>query len=102
MAERGNWADLRGRRMKESGAGEAYQATRLAYELGGAVRMLREKRGLSQSQLARVAEMTQSAVARFEAGGAIPTVPLLDRLAVALDADLIVRLELRGAGGANA
>lgn len=32
--------------------------------------------------------MTQSAVARFEAGGTIPSLPVLDRLAHALDAKL--------------
>jgi ribosome-binding protein aMBF1 (putative translation factor) len=93
MAERSGWAELRERRMAEPGAGEAYQAARLAYELGGFVRARREQHGISQSQLARLAGMTQSAVARFEAGGTIPSLPILDRLAAALDADLVVRLE---------
>jgi transcriptional regulator with XRE-family HTH domain len=39
--------------------------------------------------------MTQSAVARFEAGGTVPTLPVLDRLAGALDADLVVRIAPR-------
>jgi ribosome-binding protein aMBF1 (putative translation factor) len=95
MAERSGWAELRERRMAEPGAGEAYQAARLAYELGGFVRARREQHGISQSQLARLAGMTQSAVARFEAGGTIPSLPILDRLAAALDADLVVRLEPR-------
>jgi len=34
--------------------------------------------------------MTQSAVARFEAGGTVPSLPVLDRLARALDAELTV------------
>jgi transcriptional regulator with XRE-family HTH domain len=36
--------------------------------------------------------MTQSAVARFEAGGTVPTIPVLERLARALEAELVVRL----------
>ncbi|GAA2337596.1 hypothetical protein GCM10010246_22520 [Streptomyces cuspidosporus] len=36
--------------------------------------------------------MTQSAVARFEGGGTVPTIPVLDRLARALDLDLRVEL----------
>jgi len=40
--------------------------------------------------------MTQSAVARFEAGGTVPSLPVLDRLARALDADLVVHLTPRG------
>jgi ribosome-binding protein aMBF1 (putative translation factor) len=99
MAERSSWADLRDRRMSEPGAEDAYQTARLAYELGGTVRALRERCGLTQSQLARTANMTQSAVARFEAGGAIPTVPVLNRLAIALGADLVIRLEPRSESG---
>jgi transcriptional regulator with XRE-family HTH domain len=39
--------------------------------------------------------MTQSAVARFEAGGTMPTLPVLNRLAAALDADLVVTVKPR-------
>ncbi|HST86563.1 MAG TPA: helix-turn-helix transcriptional regulator [Kineosporiaceae bacterium] len=99
MSEHNDWAELRNRRMAEPGAEEAYQSTRLAYDLGGAIRTLREQCGVSQSQLARIANMTQSAVARFEAGGSIPTVPILDRLAVALGAVLTIRLERRPEAG---
>ncbi|GII79778.1 hypothetical protein Sru01_47600 [Sphaerisporangium rufum] len=95
MSERENWRELRDRRMSEPGAAEAYEATRLAYELGVTVRGMREGRGWTQSDLARVAGMTQSAVARFEAGGTIPTLPVLKRLARALDADVEVRLTPR-------
>ena len=98
MVECGNWLELRERRMGERGADVAYQAARVAYELGSAVRTMREQRGFSQSQLARMAGMTQSAVARFEAGGSIPTLPVLDRLAGALEADLTVQLDLRNSG----
>jgi ribosome-binding protein aMBF1 (putative translation factor) len=92
MTERGAWSDLREQRMSEPGAQDAYDAARLAFELGAAVRRLREAKGWSQTQLARSAGMTQSAVARFEAGGSIPTLPVLQRLARALDADLVVHV----------
>jgi len=59
------------------------------------VRALREQRGWSQTELARAAGMTQSAVARFEAGGTVPTLPVLERLANAPDADLAVRITSR-------
>jgi HTH-type transcriptional regulator / antitoxin HipB len=36
--------------------------------------------------------MTQSALSRLEAGGVVPTIPLLERISAALDADLIVQL----------
>lgn len=99
MSEREDWADLRERRLSEPGAAEAYQAARRAHELGRAVRTLREARGWSQSQLARAAGMAQPAVARFEAGGTVPTLPVLERLATALEADLVVTLTPREAAG---
>jgi len=95
MADRRSWAEVRDRRMAEPGAQEAYGVARLAYELGRTVRQLREHRGWSQTALARAAGMTQSAVARFEAGGTVPILPVLDRLARALDVDLVVHLTPR-------
>jgi transcriptional regulator with XRE-family HTH domain len=90
-----SWSDLRDRRMAEPGATEGYEATRLAYELGRAVRDLRERHGWSQTQLAAAAGMTQPAIARFEAGGTVPTLPVLERLAHALDVDLAVQFKPR-------
>jgi ribosome-binding protein aMBF1 (putative translation factor) len=98
MSEHSAWVELRNRRMAEPGAEAAYQSARLAYDLGSTVRAMREQCGLSQSHLARTANMTQSAVARFEAGGSIPTVPILDRLAAALGAVLTIHLERRPDG----
>jgi transcriptional regulator with XRE-family HTH domain len=41
--------------------------------------------------------MTQSVVARFEAGGTVPTLPVLERLARALGADLAVTFSPKAA-----
>jgi ribosome-binding protein aMBF1 (putative translation factor) len=95
MASRTGWADLKARRMAEPGAQEAYHVARLAYELGRTVRGLREQHSWSQSELGAAAGMTQSAVARFEAGGTVPSLAVLDRLARALDADLVVQMAPR-------
>ncbi|MGH3769232.1 MAG: helix-turn-helix domain-containing protein [Pseudonocardiaceae bacterium] len=92
---RASWSELRDRRMVEPGAEGAYESARLAFELGVAVRELRLARGWSQAELASAAGMTQSAVARFEAGGTVPTLPVLGRIARALDADLTVRVAPR-------
>ncbi|WP_233606217.1 helix-turn-helix transcriptional regulator [Micromonospora sp. Llam0] len=83
--------------MAEPGAAEAYEAARLAFELGRSVRELRERRGWSQTQLATASGMTQSAVARFEAGGTVPTLVVLERLAAALGVSLKVGFEPRDA-----
>jgi len=95
MTEPSEWTTLRDQRMAEPGAAEAHQATRLAYELGRTVRELRHGRGWSQTDLARAAGMTQSAVARFEAGGTVPTLPVLERLARALGANLTITVTPR-------
>ena len=63
-----------------------------AYILGRAVRDRRLALGLSQTELATRAGMTQPALSRLEAEGVIPTIPLLDQIFAVLDADLIVEI----------
>ncbi len=79
--------------MAEAGALDAYDATRRAFELGASVRTMREQRGWTQTRLAEAAGMTQSALARFEAGGTVPTLALLERIADAFHARLVVRFD---------
>ncbi|MEO3812434.1 helix-turn-helix transcriptional regulator [Sphaerisporangium sp. B11E5] len=99
MGERTSWADKRAEVMGRPGAGAAYEAARLRFELGEAVRRRREELGLTQAQLAERAGLQQPAVARFEAGGTMPTIPLLERLAEALEVRLSVGFQpLREAG----
>jgi predicted transcriptional regulator len=45
-----------------------------------------------QVELAARAGMTQPALSRLEVGGVVPTIPLLERISAALDADLIVEI----------
>lgn len=71
---------------------EGYDEARRAYLIGQAVRELRLGLGLSQTELAARAGMTQPALSRLEAGGAVPTIPVLERVAAALGADLVVTL----------
>ncbi|MGR6912768.1 helix-turn-helix domain-containing protein [[Actinomadura] parvosata] len=61
--------------MSRPAAGAAYEAARIRFELGEAVRLRREQLGLTQAQLAECTELKQPAVARFEAGETIPTIP---------------------------
>ncbi|MER6640154.1 helix-turn-helix domain-containing protein [Streptomyces microflavus] len=66
----------------------------LAFDLGQAVYDRRVALGLSQTELARRAGMTQPQVSKLELGGTVPTVPLLARLARAMEA--MFRMELFG------
>lgn len=72
---------------------EGYDEARRAYLLGRAVRERRLALGLSQTEVAARAGMTQPALSRLEAGGAVPTIPVLERISAALDAELIVAIE---------
>ncbi|SRR6266567_2010213 len=71
---------------------EGYAEAQRAYLIGQAVRERRLALGFSQVELASRAGMTQPALSRLEAGGVIPTIPLLGRISAALDADLIVKI----------
>jgi ribosome-binding protein aMBF1 (putative translation factor) len=76
---------------------QGYAEARRAFLIGQAVRERRLALGLSQVELATRAGMTQPALSRLEAGGVIPTIPLLERISIALDADLIVEIAPRAA-----
>lgn len=79
-------------RRSSDGYRHGYAEAQRAYLIGCAVRERRQELGLSQTELARRAAMTQPALSRLEAGGVIPTIPLLERITTALDADLIVEI----------
>src|ERR1700722_13065861 len=64
--------------MGQPAVAEAYDQARVRFELAETVRVRREELGWSQRQLAERAGMTQPGVARVEAGGTTPTLPLLE------------------------
>jgi ribosome-binding protein aMBF1 (putative translation factor) len=66
---------------------------RLAFDLGQAVHDRRTELGISQAELARRAGMPQPQVSKLELGGTVPRLPLLARLAKALDTSLNVTLD---------
>jgi HTH-type transcriptional regulator/antitoxin HipB len=90
--QRTSLSDARAARISRPETAEAYEQTRLRFELGESVRIRREELGWSQRQLAERAGMTQPGIARFEAGGTTPTIPILERLASALGLQLTVAL----------
>src|SRR4249920_4179517 len=71
---------------------EGHAEARRAFLIGQAVRERRLALRLSQTELASRAGMSQPALSRLEAGGVVPTIPLLERISTALDADLIVEI----------
>lgn len=71
----------------------AYVEAGYALALGQAVYDRRAALDLSQTELARRAGMTQSQISNIEGGDSTPTLPLLTRLAKALDASLTIQLD---------
>ncbi|HEY5854040.1 MAG TPA: helix-turn-helix transcriptional regulator [Aldersonia sp.] len=69
-----------------------YDEAHRAFLIGQAVRERRLALGMSQTEVAASASMTQPALSRLEAGGTVPTIPVLERIAAALDAELIVTI----------
>jgi ribosome-binding protein aMBF1 (putative translation factor) len=91
-AEHSSYEELAGPQRKSDEYREGYVEARRAFLIGQAVRERRLALGLSQVELAARADMTQPALSRLEAGGVVPTIPLLERISAALDADLIVEI----------
>ncbi|MFI8852313.1 helix-turn-helix transcriptional regulator [Streptomyces sp. 891-h] len=92
MTPRTSWNEKRAEALAHPEAAAAYQAAGLRFELGAAVRKRRESLGMSQRELADAAGLHQPAVARFEAGGTMPTILMLERYAHALNLRLSVEL----------
>jgi transcriptional regulator with XRE-family HTH domain len=98
VLNRAQWGATRGRRLPGElipGSAEAASGRielRYALALGQAVRDRRLALGLSQAEVARRADMTQPQVSRIESGDTVPTLPLLERLARALESELDIHV----------
>ena len=91
-ADHSRYEDIARRRREGADYREGYDQARRAFLIGQAVRERRLALGLSQTEVAARAGMTQPALSRLEAGGSVPTIPVLERIAIALGAELIVTL----------
>ncbi|MCX5198305.1 helix-turn-helix domain-containing protein [Streptomyces sp. NBC_00249] len=97
MVSHAHWKIARDKKAAQ-GLSESPEATkhreeiRLAWDLGQAVYDRRTELGISQTELARRAGMTQPQVSKLELGGTVPTVPLLARLARAMESELNLKL----------
>lgn len=87
-----SYEEIARQRRETSEYRDGYSEARRAFAIGQAVRERRVTLGLSQTGIAARAGMTQSALSRLEAGGSVPTIPVLDRLSTALDAELVVTI----------
>ena len=92
------WKTLRERKLGEGFAesedvAEARREIRLSMALAKAVYDRRTELGLTQTELAARAGLTQAKISRIEGSDTVPTLPLLAKLATALDATLNIALD---------
>ncbi|MBL7065172.1 MAG: helix-turn-helix transcriptional regulator [Anaerolineae bacterium] len=69
-----------------------YEALEPEYQIARQLIALRLAHGLTQADLAARAGTQQVSVSRVETGATVPTLPLLKKLAQAMDAHLEIRL----------
>ncbi len=80
--------------MKDSKYRSAHEALKIEFELARAVIEARVRAGLTQEQLARRMQTTQSVIARLESGRTRASTRTLERLAAAIGTRLKVTFEL--------
>jgi HTH-type transcriptional regulator/antitoxin HipB len=90
-----SWAELSARRLPTPDAEEGYWRAHRSLLAGERIRALREARGLTQAQLGRSAGTSASVVARIEEGCLGSDLDTLDRVAAALDAQLVISFRQR-------
>jgi ribosome-binding protein aMBF1 (putative translation factor) len=90
--EHSSYEQIARERRRSADYHEGYDEARRAFLIGQAVRDRRLELGLSQTEVAARSGMTQPALSRLEAGGVVPTIPVLDRIAAALGAELVVTI----------
>lgn len=80
--------DMHRKHMKSARFRNAYEATRLEYEIRRAIIQKRIQNKLTQAQVAKRAKLHQSAVARFETSEESPTLETTSRIFAAVGAKI--------------
>lgn len=86
-----HWEDFEKKLFKQPGFKEAAEETRLEYEIARALIKARIEKGLTQAKVARLMNTKQSVISRVENARTTPSLAFLKRLAIVLDASLLVR-----------
>lgn len=88
-----DWKTLKQELLQDPAVAIEYEKLKPKYALISQLIELRNKRGLTQAQLAKKIGTKQSAIARIEAGNANVTIAFLEKLTQALDSRLIISLQ---------
>jgi transcriptional regulator with XRE-family HTH domain len=88
-----NWKEHKRQLMKDPAFRKGYEALEPEYRLASDLIRLRLSKGLTQEELAKMIHTRQSAIARLESAGSLPSLSTVKRVAEALDADLYVAVQ---------
>ena len=86
------WEDHKQELLKDTAFKKAYDSLELEYSIAGALIEARSRKGMSQAQVAKKMNTTQSVISRVERAQTTPSVSFLKRLAIALNVPLRISL----------
>jgi len=90
-----SWRELKREMLQNPAVAREYDGLTMEHELARSIIGRRLAKGLSQRQLAERASTRQPVISRLESGNATPSLSLLQRVANALDAEVVVELHAR-------
>lgn len=88
-----NWQDIKKNILKDAEVKKIYDDLEVEYQIISDMVRLRNKKKITQKELAKKIGTTQSALSRFEMGDVNPSLDFLKKVANALGTKLVVRLE---------
>jgi transcriptional regulator with XRE-family HTH domain len=97
-----NWKEHKRQLMKDPSFRKEYEALEPEYKLASDLIRLRLAKGLTQEELAKKLHTKQSAIARMENAGSLPSLSTVKRVAEVLDADLYIAVQPRTRQSARA
>jgi DNA-binding XRE family transcriptional regulator len=86
-----NWENIKKKLLKDPEVKKGYDDLDEEYKMLSSLILMRNKRKMTQKQLANKMGTTQSALSRFEIGSVNPSVKFLKKIAAALNAKLSIR-----------
>ena len=86
-----NWEDIKKELLKDPEVKKGYDDLEVEYQILSSLVSMRNKRRMTQKQLAKKMGTTQSALSRFEMGGVNPSLNFLKKMAKALGTKLTIR-----------
>ena len=87
------WKKYKSELLKDDDVKKEYEKLTPRYELISRMISIRNKKGITQKELAKRMGTKQSAIARLESGNANPSILFLEKLAAALDSELVIHFK---------